>query len=182
MRMKNILLIGTLAVLAWAFAYALHAPVPSFIGGAKAEGFYDPFHTTQRRKVVYRKKARRRPREEDLRYYAPPEDYWDEPQVRCRPEKVEVVSTEHTNVDNAKEAGRKILMATIQWRYGGAYMDLTLAEDFREHCGPSNAMDTATGRLSEAANKLVGQDGQNVRCVIRARPCRAKLSTVEGHR
>ncbi len=144
---------------------------------ARADGyFWDDSHHPRR--VVHR-----RSKKPALRYYAAPaEDEWNEPSVRCIDKKVEVVSTEHTNVENAKEAGRKILMATIQWRYGGAYMNLDLAEDYREYCGPSSAMDTASGRISEAANKLVGQDGQNVRCVLRALPCRARLEKAEGHR
>ena len=178
--MKIFLALIAAALVALGLSFLFNAPV---ITTAGATDFYDPFsyHSTARRKVVYRKRARRN-RGEELRYYAPVEPEWDEPGVRCIDKKVEVVSTEHTSVDNAREAGKKILMATIQWRYGGAYMDLSLAEEFREHCGPSNAMDNLSGRISEGVNKLIGQEGQNVRCVMRARPCRARLEKAEGHR
>lgn len=135
-----------------------------------------------------RRRARRhRKPKPDVSYYAPPK--WDElaeddgnKRPVCATDTIEVISTEHTNEENAREAGRKMLMAAIQWRIGGAYMDLSLAEEFREHCGPSNAMDTMSSRISEATNKLIGQEGQNVRCIMRARPCRARLEKVEGHR
>jgi hypothetical protein len=51
-------------------------------------------------------------------------------------------------------------------------MDLESADKVRWRCGPSNAHDTFSSRISEAAGKLVGRDGQNVRCALWATPCR----------
>ena len=98
----------------------------------------------------------------------------------CLDKFFEIVSTEHTSKAIALEAAKKLLMAEIQWKEGAQYLDLTLAQDYREHCGPSNPMDTMSTRINEAVNQVIGREGQNVRCVIRARPCRARLEKAEG--
>jgi hypothetical protein len=141
-------------------------------------------HQKPRRKV-----RRHRPRQQELRYYAPPLDddrmVWgrdDDKRPICVPSFVEVKSTEHTTADNAMEAAKKMWAAAAQWDWGSKYMELKLAKDYRQHCGQSNAMDTASGRINEAVSQLSGKEGVNVRCVIRARPCRAILESVEGHR
>lgn len=139
-------------------------------------------HHKPRRKV---RKYKPRP---EVRYYAPPLDddrmVWgrdDNPRSRCTGRPIEIVSTEHTTRDNALEAGRKLWAAQANWKEGAQYQDLKVARDYREHCGPSDPMDTLSGRLNEAVNSALGKDGQNVRCIIRAEPCRAIMERVEGH-
>lgn len=97
----------------------------------------------------------------------------DKPSHKCVREVEEVVSTEHQTEVNAREAARKLWMARVQWRHGGQYMNLEEAEDVRWQCGPSSAMDTISGRLAEGTAKLLGREGQNMRCELWARPCRA---------
>lgn len=87
---------------------------------------------------------------------------------------VDVLSTEHQTEDNAREAARKLWMAKVQWSVGGQYMDLDEAAHIRWRCGPSNAHDTASGRIAEAAGVLTGKGGQNVRCALWARPCKVE--------
>ena len=147
----------------------------------------DSYHSKPQAKHT-RKYRRAKPRP-DIRYYAPPLDddrmVWgrdDDKRPVCVPAFVEVKSTEHTTSENAKEAAKKMWAASAQWDWGSKYMSLGLAKDYREYCGQSNAMDTASSRINEAVSQLAGKDGVNVRCVIRARPCRAILESVEGHR
>lgn len=126
------------------------------------------------------------------RYYAAPRRDWDEDRWRerggrydlCLPGEVDVLSTEHQTEDNAREAARKLWMAKTQWTHGGQYMDLDEAAHIRWRCGPSNAHDTAAGKLSEAAGVLTGKGGQNVRCALWARPCRVerKGDDIRGRR
>ena len=123
-------------------------------------------------------------RNERQRVYAPrvygyerrQDDRWNRPdrQDQCLPAEVDVLSTEHQSEDNAREAARKLWMAKVQWSLGGQYMDLDEAAHIRWRCGPSNAHDTASGRLSEAAGALTGKGGQNVRCALWAYPCRVE--------
>ncbi len=116
------------------------------------------------------------------RYYREPEDLppaWDErDHGRCLPTKVEIVSTEHNTEDAARESAKKLWMVQTAWRFGGQFIDLENAVEVREKCGPSNPMDTITGRLIEGVQKLSGSEGQNVRCEIVARPCTAPLKRV----
>ena len=91
---------------------------------------------------------------------------------QCR-EVLDVLSTEHQSEDNARESARKLVMAKIQWLYGSQYMDLANAADVRWRCSASNAHDTVSGRLTEGAAKLIGRDGQNVRCALWVKPCKA---------
>jgi len=135
------------------------------------------FHCHKKRIWVGSKKKR-----PDYRYYAPPRDYEDDRGPICLYSTIKVVSTEHTSRENAMEAAKKMWAFNAQWEHGSRFMDITLATDYAEHCGPSNAMDTASGRINEAVNQLAGNAGVNVRCVIRARPCRARLEQAEGHR
>ena len=135
-----------------------------------------------------RRKVRRSKPAPEIRYYAPPLDddrmVWgrdDDKRPVCVPAFVEVKSTEHTTPENAMEAAKKMWAAAAQWDWGSKYMSLNLAKDYRFHCGQSDAMDTASGRLNEAVSQLAGKEGVNVRCVIRARPCRAILESAEGH-
>ncbi len=124
--------------------------------------------------------------------YARRADDWDENRWRerggrydlCRPEEVDVLSTEHQSEDNAREAARKLWMAKVQWTIGGQYMDLDEAAHIRWRCGPSNAHDTASGRLAEAAGALTGKGGQNMRCALWARPCRVerKADDIRGRK
>jgi hypothetical protein len=99
----------------------------------------------------------------------------------CLPNFVDVTSTEHTNEENGKEAATKMWMAKVQWHHGSKYMDLDNASNKQDGCSKSNAMDTMSGRISEATNKLIGQEGQNIRCVIIARPCRMVLKPAPGN-
>jgi hypothetical protein len=101
--------------------------------------------------------------------------YHDERRGLCQDREIQVVSTEHTNEDNARESARKLWMAFAGWRDGERFMDLDQAADVRWSCGPSSAMGTITGRISQAAEQMVGKGGQNVRCELRARPCEAPL-------
>lgn len=136
--------------------------------------------------------CRRWVRDDEVRYYAPAHRDWDEERWRerggrydlCLSTEVDVLSTEHQTEDNAREAARKLWMAKTQWTHGGQYMDLDEAAHIRWRCGPSNAHDTAAGRISEAAGVLTGKGGQNVRCALWARPCRVerKGDDIRGRR
>lgn len=97
----------------------------------------------------------------------------DDPRRQCLNATLDVLSTEHSTEDNAREAARKLMMAKIQWTAGGQYMDLSNAADIRWRCSASNAHDTVSGRLSEATAKLTGREGQNVRCALWVKPCKA---------
>ena len=121
-----------------------------------------------------------KPRQETVRHRRapPPRHHYRTPPryeapSECRPE-VDVVSTEHTQADHARDAARKAWMAKTQWRWGGRFMDLDQARAVQWNCGPSNAHDTFSSKLVEGATKLVGGDGQNVRCALTARPCLAR--------
>jgi hypothetical protein len=119
------------------------------------------------------------------RYQRPSSHHYRSPQryevSECRPE-VDVVSTEHTQAEHAREAAQKLWMAKTQWRWGGRFMDLDQAREVRWACGPSNAHDTFTSKLVEGATKLVGGDGQNVRCALTARPCVQRENDGKGDR
>ena len=168
-----------LAIIVWGLLLVL----PS---AAHADGWEHPWSLSPSyaRPRKHRSKYRNKP---NVNYYAAPkwvEEIEDDGNKRpiCLRSYVKIVSTEHTNKANAMEAAKKMWAAAAQWEEGSQYMSLDLAEDYREHCGPSNAMDTMSGRISEATNKLIGQEGQNLRCVIRARPCRAVMQKAEGHK
>lgn len=180
--MKIFLALIAFALAALGLGFLLNTPV---ISSAGATEFYDPFsyHSTARRKVVYRKKARKH-RDEDRRYFNDPDWRFDrDPEgARCLREPVKVISTEHTSKENALDAAKKMWAFNVQWEKGSRFMSLDLATDYAEYCGQSNAMDTASGRINEAVNSALGKDGVNMRCVIRARPCRAILEQAEGHR
>ncbi len=137
--------------------------------------FYDSPHRTFSR-VKYRRRGYRAPIEREWR------DEDEERGAKCLDEPVKVISTEHTSKENALEAAKKMWAFNVQWEKGSRFMSLDLASDYREYCGQSNAMDTASGKINEAVNQLAGREGVNVRCVIRARPCRAILEQAEGHR
>lgn len=91
----------------------------------------------------------------------------------CDKPTIEVLSTEHQEETNARNAATKLWMAQVQWKWGGQYMDLENATDVLWRCSASNAHDTISGRLAEGVSKLVGKEGQNVRCQLWARPCTA---------
>ena len=93
---------------------------------------------------------------------------------QCVTTVVDVVSTEHTQEEHARDAARKLWMSKTQWQWGGQYMNLEEASEVRWRCGPSNAHDTFSAKIAENVGKLVGRDGQNVRCQLWALPCRAK--------
>ncbi len=115
-------------------------------------------------------------REATLHHYRHPADKYedrDDRGPRCLSKIHEVLSTEHQSEDNAKESAKKLMMAKIQWELAGKYMGLNFAADTRWRCSASNAHDTMSGRLAETAAKLTGRDGQNVRCTLWARPCKA---------
>lgn len=95
---------------------------------------------------------------------------------------LEVLSTEHQGEEAAREAARKAWMARAQWDVGGAYMNLDEAQDVRWRCGPSNAHDTASGRVSEVVGTVTGKGGQNVRCSVIARPCKGPRESDRGRR
>ena len=101
---------------------------------------------------------------------------------QCLDHPVMVLSTEHTEAPLALESAKKLWAATVQWIHGSRYMNLENASDEKVKCDQSNAMDTISGRLVEGAQKLVGNDGLNVRCVISARPCSAPLERAEEKR
>ncbi len=144
----------------------------------------DSYHQPRRKA---RRTYRRHVDRDDIRLYRDIDDdriIWgrdDDKRPVCVPAFVEVKSTEHTTPENAMDAAKKMWAASAQWDWGSKYMSLNLAKDYREFCGQSNAMDTASGRINEAVSQLAGKDGVNVRCVIRARPCRAILERAEGH-
>lgn len=129
-----------------------------------------------------RRYARRQ--RESVRYYAAPE--WDvddgNRRPRCLDSVVEITSTEHQDQQKAMDVGRKMWSGTTQWKWGSQYMNINNATEMRAACDQTNDMASASGRVSEAAGTLTGKDGVNVRCVIRARPCRALLEPVEGQR
>ena len=142
-------------------------------------GLGDSYHS---QRVVYRRSAKRRAPKHLFRepaWIIERDEDGDKRPV-CLDSFVKVTSTEHTTSPTAMEAARKAWAWSTQWDWGSKYMDLKLAADYREFCGQSNAMDTATGRLNEAVSQIAGKEGVNVRCIIRARPCRAVLGPAEG--
>lgn len=147
---------------------------------------FDDYHwgSTPVQKIGQRRQGRFHKRPKDTRVYGWPrdDDYDDERGPKCLHSFVKVISTEHTTKENAMEAARKMWSFSTQWEHGSKWMQLELAEDYRDTCGQSNAMDTATGKLNEAVSQLAGREGVNVRCVIRARPCRVRLDKAEGHK
>lgn len=96
---------------------------------------------------------------------------------RCSPTVIDVLSTEHSNEDSARDAAIKLWKAKTQWKLGGHLMDIENAADIRWRCGASNAHDTFSGKWSETTNKLIGGEGQNVRCELWARPCPAEFES-----
>ena len=134
----------------------------------------------------YRHVRHHRPHSVVVRYYNPPEwtreDRDEDKRPVCVADYVKVVSTEHTTKDRAMENAKRMWSAAAQWDWGSKYMAVEQASDYREWCGQSNAMDTASGRVNETVSHAVGKEGVNVRCIIRARPCRARLEEAEGHR
>lgn len=190
-------LLNLLAVLALATiivapkACAQDQWIPQAIDHDYAGGFYSDAnrHARLLRHHRYRKAYRvyRRHREA-TRVYAYErrrDDDDDRRQDRrglCLHTTVDVVSTEHTSEENAREAARKLMMAKVQWAYGGQYMNIDEAADVKWRCGPSNAHDTFSSRLSEAAGKLTGREGQNVRCALWIRPCRAERESAGNGR
>lgn len=111
----------------------------------------------------------------------PPVNNWRGEGRRCEPT-VEVLSTEHTDESNARNAATKLWMAQVQWKFGGVYMDLENAVEVLWRCSASNAHDTISGRLAEGAAKLVGREGQNMRCQLWARPCSGPREPDRGKR
>lgn len=109
-------------------------------------------------------------------------DRADRDRPQCVGRDIDVLSTEHTNEDNARDAATKLWMAKTQWEWGSQYMSLDNATHVRWRCSPSNAHDTVSGRIAEGAAKLVGRDGQNSRCFLSARPCRSALEKDRGAR
>ena len=135
----------------------------------------------QRKRAAYWKQRAQAKDATRVYAYQRREDDREDKRPHCLDTRVKIISTEHTTQANATEAGRKMWMAAAQWEWGSKYMDLENAADSRVHCGPSNAMDTTAGKISEALS--VGRDGQfNVRCVIDARPCRARLERMDRER
>jgi hypothetical protein len=104
--------------------------------------------------------------------------------VQClhKSQTIDVLSTEHQTEEAAREAAKKLWMAKTQWELGGQFMNLEEASDVRWRCGPSNAHDTVSGRLAEAAGTLTGRGGQNVRWALAARPCKGPRESDRGRR
>jgi hypothetical protein len=115
--------------------------------------------------------------------YARRDDDPDE-RMQClqKSRRVDVLSTEHQTEESAREAAKKLWMAKTQWEIGGQYMNLDEASEVRWRCGPSNAHDTVSGRLAEAAGTLTGKGGQNVRCALSATPCKGPRESDRGRR
>lgn len=148
----------------------------------KANAFDDDWDWSLGTKQVHRINHRRHHHHRDPgpRVYGWPREEFDgNRRPICLDHFIDVVSTEHTSKENAMEAARKLWMAQTSWHEGAQYLDLELAKDYRVHCGPSNPMDTMSTRINQAVNEVIGREGQNVRCFIRARPCRAQLEKGE---
>jgi hypothetical protein len=168
--MIRIFLVALAALLLWV--------APEAQAGQDGWYYSDGYHAPKKKRIQVQRYNRQK-----RRYYQAPEiiiDVDDDGVRRpiCVRDIIDVVSTEHTTPENAMEAARKMWAAKTQWVWGAQYMDLKLARELRDFCGPSNPMDTASGRINEAVSQLAGKEGVNVRCVIRARPCRA---TLESH-
>jgi hypothetical protein len=185
---STLLLIAATAIVF--FIWSLAAPAPAPAGewwehhGRAASTQYRrgraQYRSRGRRTRGYRQQSERR-WERELRFADEQPDIDSSP--RCledhgMPIYVDVTSTEHTNTENSMEAANKMWAAKVQWHHGSKWMDLKNANDRQEGCSQSNAMDTMSGRISETANKLIGQEGQNQRCVIVAQPCRMILKPV----
>jgi len=140
-------------------------------------GTGDP-HKRWRRHYQPHVRYYREPEHEEGRHYEI-ESRRDHDDYQCLDRPVFVLSTEHTEAPMAMESAKKLWAATTQWEFGSRFMDLENSADEKVKCGQSNAMDTISGRLIEGAQKLVGNDGNNVRCVISARPCSAPLERAE---
>jgi hypothetical protein len=84
---------------------------------------------------------------------------------------INVVSGERQGEDKAKGDARKMFMGEASARYGLVYAELSYAKNIRWRCFPAQAHDTWTGALSKGANRMMGGDGQNIRCELWASPC-----------
>jgi hypothetical protein len=91
----------------------------------------------------------------------------------------EVVSTEHTESGDGMTSAHKLWSARVQWYFGSRWMNPDNAKDAKFVCDQSSAMDTLTGRIIDNAQKLIGKEGKNQRCVFRAIPCAAPLESAE---
>lgn len=178
---STVLLIIALIVIIWMAT----SPSPAHAGSrdhyALDWGWEEPRARPRRARAPRKyRHTRQRDYDEPRSYRAPP---WREIEIVgdgirrpiCVPEIVEAIGSEHTTEETSMGAARKQWEWTTQWKWGSDYMALELAEDFRHRCGKSAAMDTFTGKLNEAVSTVVGKEGFNQRCIIRARPCRALL-------
>jgi hypothetical protein len=133
----------------------------------------------------FRNHVYRHPEREPTRVYGytrRDEDPDERMQCLQKSRRVDVLSTEHQTEESAREAAKKLWMAKTQWEIGGQYMNLDEASEVRWRCGPSNAHDTVSGRLAEAAGTLTGKGGQNVRCALSATPCKGPRESDRGRR
>jgi len=98
---------------------------------------------------------------------------------RCLDHYEEVVSTEHTESGDGMTSAHKLWAARVQWYFGSRMMNPDNAKDAKFVCDQSSAMDTITGRLIDSAQKIIGNEGKNQRCVFRAIPCAAPLESAD---
>jgi hypothetical protein len=155
-----------------------------------ADSYYcwDCSHAKPKPRRAKRYYAKRQSRER-IRYNRSPDIIWDDPHLddgkrtpECQPFKVRTVSTEHQSCEAAIEAGRKHWSGTVQWEFGGQYMNLDNARQMQASCDQTNDMASASGALSSIGGQIQGKAGVNVRYEIVARPCRKLLAPVEGSR
>ena len=123
-----------------------------------------------------------------VRYYREPEarnfeiDADRHEDKRCLDHAIDTVSTEHTDPADAMISATKEWASRVQWYFGSRWMNWDNAEEKKVVCDQSNAMDTLSGRIIDNAQKMLGNEGKNVRCVIRAIPCAQPMQRAEERR
>jgi hypothetical protein len=109
------------------------------------------------------RKAKRRYRAPEYRYYAspvpPPEDW------RCL-DTVRVVGSQWVAEEGAEDSAKKAFMEEVRWRHGESFMSIDNARDYEKRCSRSS--------VGEAVGQTL------VRCEIAARPCRPPMKIGTG--
>ena len=175
-----IVILGTIALAMWLLTLPSNAE--DYYGGL--DWRWDAPHTGGGVRHHHRPHVRyyRTPDRDEGRRYELEARHEEREGWQCLDHPMFVLSTEHTEAALAMESAKKLWSSTVQWNFGSRFMNLENAADEKVKCDQSNAMDTISGRLVEGAQKLVGNDGFNVRCVISARPCSAPLENAEEKR
>jgi hypothetical protein len=94
---------------------------------------------------------------------------------QCVDQRVDVISTPHQTIDDAKSAAQTQWRAKAQFLAGGIYMDPKWSEDQKWLCSITDPRDSASSKVSETTGRLLGNSGELYRCYFSARPCRSNM-------